>query len=349
MPDRREPLLEVTDLRCLLRSERGLVHAVDGVSFAVSPGESVGVVGESGSGKTVMLRALMGLVSPRRAEISGSVRFLGREMVAAPQHSLRELWGDEIAMIFQDSLTALNPVQKIGRQVVESLRSRQRMSRADSRARAIELLTSVGIPDAARRVDSYPHELSGGMRQRAVIAGALAAAPSLLLADEPTTALDVTVQAQILNLIEDLRAERDMGVILVTHDLGVVAGRTDRTAVMYAGQVVEMAPTPRLFQATRMPYTRALLDSMPAVGSDRQERLRVIEGRPPVVIEPSPGCRFAPRCVAAAARCHAETPPLTTDGDDHWYRCWYPLDPPSAPVAVPVTILSEPVAARGAT
>jgi oligopeptide/dipeptide ABC transporter ATP-binding protein len=323
------PLLEVDGLVTRFHTARGTVHAVEGVSLTVDPGEAVGIVGESGSGKTVLCRSVMGLISGPEVERSGSVRLAGRELAGLPDGQLRDLWGSVMAMVFQDPMGALNPLMRIGEQVAEPLRAHVGMSRGDARAAAERVLGEVRIADPRSSYSRYPHELSGGMRQRAVIAIALACGPQLLFADEPTTALDVTVQAQILALIGEQRRQRNMGVVLVTHDLGVVAGHTDRVVVMYAGRVVERAPTATLFADVRMPYTEALLDSIPPLAAPPHTRLRAIPGRPPDLVDPPGGCPFAPRCPYARERCHAEAPPLVDGGDpEHQYACWYPVGSP---------------------
>jgi peptide/nickel transport system ATP-binding protein len=322
-------LLEVTDLRTSFRTPRGRVRAVDGVSFSLERGKALGVVGESGSGKTVLARSIMGLLTSRSVERTGSVRFEGQEMLDLSPRQMRHIWGQEMAMIFQDPMTSLNPLMKIGKQITEPLKVHLDMSGRVAMATAERLLRDVKIPEAARRLDQYPHELSGGMRQRVMIAIALACGPTLLFADEPTTALDVTVQAQILDLIEEQRRERNMSLILVTHDLGVVAGHTDEIAVMYGGRLVEKAPTKTLFANMKMPYTEALFESIPKLEGAAHTRLRTIPGRPPDLVNPPAGCRFAPRCAYARDRCHAEEPPLVqADTADHSYACWYPVGSP---------------------
>ncbi len=333
-----EPLLAVEDLRTAFRTSKGTVRAVDGVSFTLGRGKTLGVVGESGSGKTVLSRSIMGLLPTRDVERSGTVRFAGHDMTALSPAELRQVWGAELSMIFQDPMTALNPVVRIGRQITESLRLHLDMDRKEARATAVELLRSVGIPSPEERIRWYPHQLSGGMRQRVMIAIALACAPRLVLADEPTTGLDVTVQAQILDLLADLQHERHMAMILVTHDLGVVATRADEIVVMYAGRVVEQAPTGSLFTHTRMPYTRALMDSIPRLSDPSGTRLRAISGRPPDLLHPPPGCRFAPRCPYVQPKCLEREPPLRSAGaPDHLFACWYPLvdGAPSVPVDGP--------------
>jgi peptide/nickel transport system ATP-binding protein len=322
-------LLEVTDLRTLFRTPRGRVRAVDGVTFALERGKALGVVGESGSGKTVLARSIMGLLTTRSVERTGSVRFEGQEMLDLTPRRMRHIWGQEMAMIFQDPMTSLNPLMKIGKQITEPLKAHLDMDAKTARSTAERLLRDVKIPEAARRLDQYPHELSGGMRQRVMIAIALACGPTLLFADEPTTALDVTVQAQILDLIEEQRRERNMSLILVTHDLGVVAGHTDEIAVMYGGRLVEKAPTKTLFANMKMPYTEALFESIPKLEGASHTRLRTIPGRPPDLVNPPVGCRFAPRCAYARDRCRTEEPPLImADTPDHTYACWYPVGSP---------------------
>ncbi len=320
------PLLVVDDLHTSFRTGRGTVRAVDGVSFTVGRGRTLGVVGESGSGKTVLSRSIMGLLPPRDVIKSGTVHFDGRELTAMTPAELRQVWGAELSMIFQDPMTALNPVKRIGKQITESLRLHLDMSRSEANATGVELLRSVGIPSPEQRIRWYPFQLSGGMRQRVMIAIALACAPRLVMADEPTTGLDVTVQAQILDLLGELQRERHMAVIRVTHDLGVVANRADDIVVMYAGRVVEQAPTKTLFQQTRMPYTRALMDSIPRLSDPSGVRLHAIAGRPPDLIHPPEGCRFAPRCPYVQDKCRQIEPPLRTAGSpDHLFACWFPL------------------------
>ena len=324
------PLLELTDVKTHFRTERGLVRAVDGVSFTLERGKSLGIVGESGSGKTILSRSIMGLLPTRGTERSGSIRFAGREIGNFGRKEMRSVWGKEMAMIFQDPMTSLNPLMTVGDQIAEPLRIHLGMSKVDALATAKKLLQDVRIPEAERRLVQYPHELSGGMRQRVMIAIAMACGPTVLFADEPTTALDVTVQAQILDLIGEQRRERNMSVVLVTHDLGVVAGHTDEIAVMYGGKLVEKASTKRLFAAMKMPYTEALLASIPKLADPSHTRLAVIPGRPPDLVNPPTGCRFAPRCPYASERCLNEEPPLTVTPDDptHSYACWYPVGSP---------------------
>jgi peptide/nickel transport system ATP-binding protein len=320
-----EHLLEVRNLRTHFQTASGLVKAVDGVSLTLDRGRTLGLVGESGSGKSVLSRSIMRLLPRTNVVTSGEVIYDGRDLVALTEPELRDVWGTDLSMVFQDPMTSLNPVMRIGTQITESLRTHLRMKKREARDVALALLTDVGIPSPAQRLDEYPHQLSGGMRQRVTIAIALACGPKVLFADEATTALDVTVQAQILDLLAGLQEQRHMGMVLVTHDLGVVAGRTDDIAVMYGGKIVEKAPTRTLFRSMRMPYTEALLRSIPKLEDPSHTRLRVIGGRPPDLVRPPPGCNFAPRCPYAQARCHAEEPPLVEASPGHTYACWYPV------------------------
>ncbi len=333
-------LLEVTDLKTAFSTDRGLVRAVDGVTFNLEEGQTLGVVGESGCGKSVLSRSIMNLLQKRGVTRSGTVRFDGVETTALSLKESRKLYGTGMAMIFQDPMTSLNPVVKIGRQITESLRLHFDMSKEFATETAEELLRSVGIPEPARRLKEYPHQLSGGMRQRVVIAIALACGPKLLFADEPTTALDVTVQKQILNLLARQQQERKMAMILVTHDLGVVAGRADEIMVMYAGQAVEKAPTAKLFASMRHPYTAALLNSIPKTSDPSHTRLEAIPGRPPQLINPPEGCRFAPRCTYATDQCRTDMPPLAADPADptHLFRCWHPLAISLKPAAMAASV-----------
>jgi peptide/nickel transport system ATP-binding protein len=319
-------LLEVRDLRTHFLTPLGTVRAVDGVDLTLERGRTLGVVGESGSGKTILSRSIMGLLPKRNVVREGSVQFGGVEVSSMSLRERRRIWGREMAMIFQDPMTSLNPLMKIGEQIAEPLRLHLDMPRGEAMHTAERLLTDVRIPEARRRLAQYPHELSGGMRQRVMIAIAMACGPTLLLADEPTTALDVTVQSQILDLLGEQRRERNMSVVLVTHDLGVVAGHTDEIAVMYGGRIVEKAPTRTLFADMKMPYTEALLRSIPKLDAHSHTRLHVIPGRPPDLVHPPTGCRFAPRCEYVQDRCRQEEPPLIATGDPrHTYACWYPV------------------------
>lgn len=325
----RPPLLEVEDLHTWFRTPAGWLKAVDGVSLTLERGKALGIVGESGSGKTVLSRSIMRLLPRRGIHTEGAVRFDGVDMTELSPKQLRKIWGPQVAMVFQDPMTSLNPVMKIGRQITEGLRVHLDMDAREARETSVVLLRAVGIPEPERRYDEYPHQLSGGMRQRITIAIALACGPKLLMADEPTTALDVTVQSQILDLLQREQRDRDMSVVMVTHDLGVVAGRTDEIAVMYAGRIVEKAPTKRLFTDLRMPYTEALLKSIPKLDHDSHTRLEALGGLPPDLVKGPVGCKFAPRCPYARERCHAEEPPLReADAPGHVFRCWYPVGSP---------------------
>ncbi|QGG95345.1 ABC transporter ATP-binding protein [Actinomarinicola tropica] len=322
-------LLEVQNLKTHFITARGRVRAVDGVSFALERGKTIGIVGESGSGKTVLSRSIMNLLPRSNVVRDGKITFEGRDITGLDAKSMREIWGIEIAMVFQDPMTSLNPVVKIGRQITESLRFHLDLDKKEAKETAIALLRSVNIPEPEKRINEYPHQLSGGMRQRVTIAIALACGPKLLMADEPTTALDVTVQAQILNLLARQQRERDMGMVLVTHDLGVVAGRTDEIIVMYGGKVVEQAPTAVLFDQMKMPYTEALMRSIPKLEDHSHTRLKVIGGRPPDLINPPKGCNFSPRCPYAQPKCHEEEPPLiAAEAPGHQYACWFPVGTP---------------------
>ena len=317
-------LLTIDHLNVAFATPRGNLKAVRDVSIRLPKGESLGVVGESGSGKTVLSRATMGLL-PSTATRTGSIKFRGVEISEMPAEEVRQLWGTGMAMIFQDPMTALNPVRRIGDQLTESLTERIGMDKKAATERALQLLKRVRIPDPEGMLKKFPYQLSGGMRQRIMIAIAVSCEPEMLFADEPTTALDVTVQAQVLELLSELRKESDMSMILVTHDLGVVAGHTDRIAVMYAGDIVEYAPTRQLFENMKMPYTEALLKSIPRLETPTGTRLPVIEGRFPDPTKDEPGCPFANRCTYVTDKCRAEKPPLTDGGNDHFYRCWFPI------------------------
>jgi peptide/nickel transport system ATP-binding protein len=329
-------LLEVDHLRTAFLTARGRVLALDDVSFRLEPGKTLGIVGESGSGKTVLARSILGLLPTHSTERSGTVRLAGRDLTALSESELGAVRGRDVAMVFQDAMAALNPVMKVGRQITEVLRVHLNLGRRAAQTRAIELLDLVGIPAASRRMNDYPHQLSGGMRQRAMIAIALACEPKLLIADEPTTALDVTIQAQVLDLLQDLRERLGMAMILITHDLGVVAGNVDEIAVMYAGQIVERTNTFELFGATRHPYTGALLKAIPKLDSPNHTPLEVIVGRPPNLIDPPNCCRFAPRCPRVQPRCKEEMPELADDTFAHEVRCFFPLNTvPLSPTGIP--------------
>jgi peptide/nickel transport system ATP-binding protein len=316
------PLLDVRDLRTYFRTDDGMVRAVDGVSFSVERGQTLGIVGESGCGKSVTCLTVMGLNDTHAAISSGQVLFKGEDLLVAPRQRLRQLRGNEIAMIFQDPMTSLNPVRTIGNQLVEAVILHQSVSKAAGRARAIDLLKAVGIPRAERRLDDYPHQFSGGMRQRVMIAMALINDPDLLIADEPTTALDVTTQAQILTLMKRLQREFGTAIILITHDLGVVAETTDEVVVMYAARVVERGPVRSIFMRPHHPYTWGLLGSLPRLDVN-VERLLQIPGQPPSLLRPPSGCRFHPRCAYAMTVCRELEPHLEqlTDEVDHVQAC----------------------------
>jgi len=314
------PLLEVDDLRVHFQTEDGIVKAVDGVTFSVDNGKVLGIVGESGSGKSVSMLTVMGLSRAKNARISGAARFDGQDLISASREDLRDLRGNDIATIFQDPLSSLHPFYKVGRQLVEAIQAHKYSSKAEAKERAIEFLGMVGIPDPRRRFDNYPHEFSGGMRQRAMIAMALINEPRLLIADEPTTALDVTVQAQILDLIARLQNELNMAVVMITHDLGVVAEVTDHIAVMYAGRIVEHADKRDIFRAPEHPYTWGLLQSIPRLDRARDEPLVPIPGRPPSLITLPTGCNFHPRCPYVRPRHREVDPRLEPVPDDPGHR-----------------------------
>jgi peptide/nickel transport system ATP-binding protein/oligopeptide transport system ATP-binding protein len=318
-----ERLLEIEDLEVSFATEDGLVRAVSGVSFSVSRGETVAIVGESGSGKSVTVMTLMGLTRSPNARFAGIARLHGVDLVSAPEDKLEAIRGKEIAMIFQDPISALSPVHRVGTQIAEQIRAHEKISKAAALDRAVELMARVGIPNARLRSRSYPHEFSGGMRQRVMIAMALSLSPSVLIADEPTTALDVTIQAQILDEIRQLSAEADNGVIFVTHDLGVVADIADRVLVMYAGRLVEQGTVDDIFYDPQHPYTWGLLGSVPRVDLDPPRRLPAIPGQPPSLARPVAGCPFQTRCPHAFDRCQ-ELPPLAPriENAGHLDRCW---------------------------
>jgi oligopeptide transport system ATP-binding protein len=321
-------LLEVDDLKMYFHTRDGIVKAVDGVSYTLDRGETLGVVGESGSGKSVTALTLMGLVPmpPGRVE-GGDARFKGRSLITMKQDELRSIRGNEISMIFQDPMTSLNPVYRIGRQIGEPVRVHKKASAAQARARAIELLGLVGIPHPGKRVDDYPHQFSGGMRQRAMIAMALACDPDILIADEPTTALDVTIQAQILELMQEVQHRTGAAIIMITHDLGVIADIADRVLVMYAGKPVEYATLDDLFGEPLHPYTWGLMDSIPQAGITEKSQLRPITGQPPSLIDVPSGCSFHPRCPYAQARCATEVPALRDIRGGHCSACHFSGDP----------------------
>ncbi|PIV76785.1 MAG: peptide ABC transporter ATP-binding protein [Rhodobacteraceae bacterium CG17_big_fil_post_rev_8_21_14_2_50_65_11] len=317
-------VLDVKDLTTTFKTRVGAVHAVNNVSFNLKAGELLGVVGESGSGKSVTMMSLIGLVpSPPARVTGGPVMFEGQDLLTASNEQLRKVRGARIGFVFQDPMTSLNPVFSVGFQVMEPLRKHMGMNKTRARARARELLDLVGIPDAARRLDDFPHQFSGGMRQRVMIAIALACDPKVLIADEPTTALDVTIQAQIIELMKDLRDKLGMAVIWITHDLGVIAGIADRVLVMYGGQIVEHAPVRDLFANPRHPYTRALLLTVPNVRGERAQRLRVIEGQPPILRAAPTACPFRDRCEHAFDRCSRENPARRLVGPVHDVACFW--------------------------
>ena len=325
-----EYLLEVQDLRTYFKVKAGRVRAVDGVSFAIKSGEKLGVVGESGCGKSVTALSIMRLLPQPPAEYAGgSVLFEDEDLLDLQESAMRKIRGGKIGMIFQDPMTCLNPTMNVGKQIGEALRIHLKLGKDEAQKRAIALLEQVGIPAAAERINSFPHQFSGGMRQRVMIAIALACNPKLLIADEPTTALDVTVQAQILELINGVCTDFGTAVMLITHDLGVVAGMTDRVAVMYAGKVVETAPTDELFANPRHPYTLGLLSSVPRLDEERHSQLRTIEGAPPDLLQPPPGCPFMPRCAFARAICRT-MPPLdpVAGNSGHLKACWVDVTDP---------------------
>ena len=317
-----DKLLEVRGLRTHFHTDRGLFRAVDGIDFAVGRGRTVGLVGESGCGKSVTSLSVMGLVASPPGKVEAeAIRFEGRDMQGLSADERRRLRGGKMSMIFQEPMTSLNPVHTIGQQIVEAILAHTTLSPAAAKARAVEMLDLVRIPSAAERVDDFPHRLSGGMRQRVMIAMALACEPALLIADEPTTALDVTIQAQILDLLQDLQRRLGMAILIITHDLGVIAEVADEVVVMYAGKIVESAPVEALFADPQHPYTIGLLGSIPRIEIDR-ERLSTIEGTVPSPNNQPKGCRFAPRCPFADPRCHDEPPPLRGLGADHHVACW---------------------------
>jgi peptide/nickel transport system ATP-binding protein len=321
-----EPLLEVKDLKVRFRTEDGVVKAVDGVSMTLDKGEVLGIVGESGSGKSVTMMSVMRLINDPNMQVEGEVIYKGRDIMKLGKERMREVRGGEIAMIFQDPMTSLNPVYRVGDQICEAILEHQQVDKTQARRRAIDLLDQVGIPQPDTRVDDYPHQFSGGMRQRAMIAMALANNPDILIADEPTTALDVTIQAQIIELIDRLKDDFGSAVVLITHDLGVVADIADRIAVMYAGRVVEYGDKRDIFYDPQHPYTWGLLGSIPRLDRPKQERLHSIEGMPPSLINPPQGCKFRPRCPHAFDKC-MEEPELVSrvDKNSHLDRCW--IDP----------------------
>jgi peptide/nickel transport system ATP-binding protein len=319
------PLLDISDLRTEIRLKQGVVHAVDGVSLHVDPGETLGIVGESGCGKTMTALSIMKLLPTGGSVVGGSIKLNDQEISGLSDQDMRQIRGNEIGMIFQDPLTSLNPTMTVGKQIAEAVKLHRGANTVQAMERAAEVLNLVGLPQARERIGEYPHQFSGGMRQRVMIAMALACEPKLLIADEPTTALDVTIQKQILELIDDLRQRLGMAVILVTHDLGVIAGRADRVAVMYAGKIAETTDTGTLFGNPRHPYTEALFHALPDKAAETKERLYSIPGLPPDLMHPPVGCRFAPRCRYATDRCREEEPALTGEVPGHRFACFYPV------------------------
>ena len=334
MRNQGTPLLSVRDLEVEFRTRRATIHAVRGVSFSLDPGDTLGIVGESGCGKSVTSLAMLGIL-PRSGRVTaGSVHFEGTDLVSLRDSRMRDIRGKDIAMVFQDPMTSLNPVLKVGRQLTEVLTKHRDMDKAEATREAAVLLDRVGIPRAHSRLDDYPHQFSGGMRQRVMIAMAISCHPKILIADEPTTALDVTIQAQILDLLRRLVREEGMGLVLITHDLGVVAGICDRTNVMYAGRFVETAPTDELFARPRHPYTLGLLKSVPRLDAVRKEKLDPIGGSPPELTTGVLGCSFAPRCAYAVQESRERTPQLESiDGPDHRVACWNPVPDEDLPSA----------------
>jgi peptide/nickel transport system ATP-binding protein len=335
-------LLEITDLRTEIQLKEGVVHAVDGVTLHVDEGETLGIVGESGCGKTMTALTIMQLLPNGGRIAGGSIKLGSRELTELNPEAMRKIRGDEIGMIFQDPLSSLNPTHTVGKQIAETVLLHREVTKKEAYERAIEVLDLVGMPRARERVDEYPHQFSGGMRQRVMIAMALACEPKLLIADEPTTALDVTIQKQILELIDDLRRRLGMAVIMVTHDLGVIAGRADRVAVMYAGKVVETTETSALYANPRHPYTEALFHALPEKSAETRERLYSIPGAPPDLVNPPLGCRFAPRCRYATDKCRSESPVLAGETTAHTYACFFPVGAHEATVAGHLTVV-EPL------
>ena len=341
-------LLEVESLTTRLVLPRRTVQAVDRVSLQIEAGETVGLVGESGSGKSMMGASILRLLPEGGRIVSGSVRLDGRDLTALPEAAMAHVRGNEIGMVFQDPMAALNPTMSVGDQIAESLLIHRTVKKAELRERTLELLAMVGIPRPAERVSSYPHQLSGGQRQRVCIAIALACQPRLLIADEPTTALDVSIQDQILSLIQQLKRELAMAVLLITHDMGVIAEHADRVLVMYAGQIIESAPRTQLFTQTRHPYTEALLTAVPAVTVGVRTALVTIPGAPPDLASPAAHCRFVPRCAYATQDCSEQMPVLRSDSDGHAYACFHPRPPSggdltaeSVPAGVPVQVIAR--------
>ena len=324
------PVLEIQDLSTHIKLTSSVVQAVGNVDMIVDAGETLGIVGESGCGKSMTGLSIMGLLPPGGSIVGGSIKLAGRELVGLKDEELRQIRGNEVSMIFQDPLTSLDPTKTIGYQVAEPVRLHRGASKTDALDRAVDVLALVGLPRPKERLGDYPHQLSGGLRQRVMIAMALACEPKLLIADEPTTALDVTIQAQILALLKDLKQRLGMAMLLITHDMGVIAGHADRVNVMYAGRVVETAEAGQLFTEMHHPYTQALLASIPQLDQDARKALHAIPGLPPDLAHPPQGCRFAPRCSRASDKCRVEEPPLSGKTFDHKYACWHPVAGPLA-------------------
>jgi oligopeptide/dipeptide ABC transporter ATP-binding protein len=324
------PVIAIDDLSTHIQLTKSVVQAVGNVSLHIEPGETLGLVGESGCGKSMTGLSIMGLLPPGGQIINGSIKLEDKELVGLPDSELRKIRGNEIAMIFQDPLTSLDPTKTVGYQVAEPVRLHRNVTKAEAMERAAEVLSLVGLPKPRERLSDYPHQLSGGLRQRVMIAMALSCEPKLLIADEPTTALDVTIQAQILKLLDDLKSRLGMAMLLITHDMGVIAGHADRVNVMYAGRIVETAETDNLFRSMHHPYTQALLASIPRLSQDASQRLLNIPGLPPDLTNPPAGCRFAPRCSKATDKCRSEEPPLTGQTGEHLFACWHPVDGPIA-------------------
>jgi oligopeptide/dipeptide ABC transporter ATP-binding protein len=326
MPDvplRPSPLLEVSDLHVTFRTRGGQVFAVQGISFTVEPGQTVAIIGESGSGKTVSAQAVMGIL-PRAARVSGSIKFKGDEIVGQSEHELRDYRGRCVAMVFQNPERSLNPTMRIGTQIAEAIQVHVPVDHREAHNRAVELMRMVRLPAPERRFFEYPHQLSGGMRKRVVIAIALACGPSVLIADEATTALDVTTQAQIMDLLMDIQEQTGTALLMISHDLGLAASYAEEVIVMYAGKVVEHAPTKELFASVRMPYTQALLDAIPRIELEPHVILPVVGGRPPDLSVIPAGCPFAPRCPAVQQDCREQAPPLRQHEPGRWWACWHP-------------------------
>ena len=342
-----DPVLEVRGLSTSFFTDDGEVKAVRDVSFDLAAGETLGIVGESGCGKSVTALSILGLVARPGRVVAGEILFKGRDLLSIGREELRQIRGRDIAMIFQDPLSSLNPVHRIGAQIEEAMRAHDKIAPREVRPRGLDLLRQVHVPDSARRVRDYPHQFSGGMRQRVMIAMGLSNRPEILIADEPTTALDVTVQAQILQLLRDLNRDLGTSIILITHNLGVVAGLCKRVIVMYAGEIVEEGSTEQIFDSPQHPYTWSLLRSLPRVDADRHERLRSIEGLPPDLIAPPPGCKFNPRCPFRLERCFSEDPELMPVGDGHVAACWVTMKRAYAEMGAGSLVDTGPGAASG--